>query len=84
MLSHGEPPWHAASLERRPGASAPITLESTREYFATAGAPDRTEDEPLLDSGPAAQWLSRTAGRRHGPEHPDNLDDLRTRLKQSA
>ncbi|KLL11543.1 MULTISPECIES: Panacea domain-containing protein [Protofrankia] len=84
VLSHGELPWHAADLKRRPGASVSITLESMREYFATAGAPDGTEDEPLLDSAAVAHWLSDAADRRQGPEHPDDLNELRARLEQSA
>ncbi|WP_239310782.1 MULTISPECIES: Panacea domain-containing protein [unclassified Frankia] len=83
ILSHGELPWYTANQGRRPGDSAPITVQSMREYFATAGAPATAEDEPVLDSAAVAGWLAGAAERR-GPGRPDDLNELHARLGQSG
>lgn len=83
VLSHGEPPWLEANRGRRPGTSAPISQEIIREYFATAGAPgDGEDDEPALDSAEVSRWLAGAADRR-GPDIPDDLDELRARLRSA-
>ncbi|MBX6388329.1 MAG: DUF4065 domain-containing protein [Frankia sp.] len=83
ILSHGELPWIAANQGRLPGSSAPISADLMRQYFATVGAADDTEDEPALDSAEVAAWLSG-AGERRGPGRPDDLGELRSRLERSA
>ena len=83
LLSHAEQPWLLADVGRGRGNSKPITPESMREYFATAGAPG-DEDETPLDSSEVAEMLRGVSERRLGPAQTDSADDIRAWLAKSA
>lgn len=79
-LTHSETPWQTADRDRRPNMSARIEQDWIRDYFRTAGAAD-IEDEELLDSAAVAEWLKDATERRDRPSIPDNLEELRARLR---
>jgi len=79
-LTHAETPWQYANAVRRPGESARIELAWIREYFATDGAADGDEDEPLAYSAEIRAILKDADGRRSSDPATDDLDEMYARL----
>lgn len=82
-LSHSEAPWQLADKDRRPGEGAVIELGWIREYFRTAGAAGEDDGE-VLDTAEVRRWLSEVAREPTGPGRPDDMNELRARLRHSA
>jgi uncharacterized phage-associated protein len=78
ILSHNEAPWHDANLQRRPGASAKIPLESMRDYFRSTA--DDDGEDAMPDTDEVTQWLSAVEGPPSDPANPDSAARLRSRL----
>lgn len=79
-LTHAETPWKTADTARLPGESAKIDPEWIREYFATVGAADGDDDEPLVDAAEVRAILKGADERRATNPRPDDLNALRARV----
>ena len=79
ILSHGERPWQRANQGREPGTSARIEPEWLEEYFLE---PD--EDQLTLDPAEIAAWLSGADRRLSDDGHPDDISEIRARLRALA
>ena len=79
-LTHAEPPWQEADKARPPKASAKISVDSLRRYFASAAAGDDDEDEAVRRSPEVDAWLAQVTGPPQGPARRDSLESLRARL----
>ncbi len=76
-LTHNEPPWQEADRKRRSGTSAPISLVTMRDYFASASVEESDGAMPILDAEVTSQWLDAVNRQRRDAEaQVDNPDDL--------
>ncbi|MBO0869078.1 MAG: hypothetical protein J2P15_10975 [Micromonosporaceae bacterium] len=80
ILSHGEEPWRQADKGRLRGQSAPIPIESIRDYFVASELADREEDPVPLDSATVRQLLAGARERRTVPDQPDRREDILARV----
>jgi uncharacterized phage-associated protein len=80
-LTHAETPWQYANAARLPGESARIELDWIRDYFATTGAADGDEDEPLVDSAEIRAILKGADGRRSADPRPDDPEAMYARVR---
>jgi uncharacterized phage-associated protein len=79
-MTHQERPYKLADLDREPGTSTRIALESMQEYFATEGA--AVEDELEIAPQQLQEMLAKSEERRDVPGVPDSVERILERIRR--